>query len=163
MQSTSAHTFNTRAVHAGHSTDPTTGAMISPICQSTTFAQVGIGEDLGRPVELGRVSRGDHPDCVAAIRGRADNGERDLLLAWPQTAPYGEGPPADETGQAFLCRAQRRIEVDVVVEFGVSQDQRSFRVGVVAEIVTALRAEGGVALEGVQASRAFIHGRSDRQ
>ncbi|MGO4383245.1 cystathionine gamma-synthase [Specibacter sp. RAF43] len=45
--------FNTRAVHAGQSPDPTTGAVIPPLYQTTTFAQDGIGK-LRNGYEYGR-------------------------------------------------------------------------------------------------------------
>jgi cystathionine beta-lyase/cystathionine gamma-synthase len=45
MQSSSVYSFETRAIHSGHSPDAETGAMLTPIVQSTTFAQSSIGED----------------------------------------------------------------------------------------------------------------------
>ena len=45
--------FNTRAVHAGQAPDPTTGAVIPPLYQTTTFAQDGIGK-LRNGYEYGR-------------------------------------------------------------------------------------------------------------
>lgn len=45
--------FNTRAVHAGQDFDPTTGAVVPPIYQSSTFAQDGIG-GLRNGYEYGR-------------------------------------------------------------------------------------------------------------
>jgi cystathionine gamma-synthase len=45
--------FNTRAVHAGQTPDPTTGAVIPPLYQTTTFAQDGIGK-LRNGYEYGR-------------------------------------------------------------------------------------------------------------
>ena len=49
MQSTddSALHFNTRAVHAGLEPDPATGAVITPIYQTSTYAQTGINEHRG--------------------------------------------------------------------------------------------------------------------
>ncbi|KAK2740412.1 cystathionine gamma-lyase cys3 [Myotisia sp. PD_48] len=41
------HRFGTRAVHVGAPIDPTTGAVISPISLSTTFAQTGVGKPIG--------------------------------------------------------------------------------------------------------------------
>ena len=35
--------FATRAIHAGQEPDPTTGAVITPIHPSSTFAQDGVG------------------------------------------------------------------------------------------------------------------------
>ncbi|MFB4352801.1 cystathionine gamma-synthase [Microbacterium sp. LS_15] len=40
----SEHSFATRAIHAGQAPDPTTGAIIPPIYQSSTHVQDGIGE-----------------------------------------------------------------------------------------------------------------------
>lgn len=50
---TSTNGFNTRAVHAGQTPDPTTGAVIPPLYQTTTFAQDGIGK-LRNGYEYGR-------------------------------------------------------------------------------------------------------------
>ena len=49
MQSTddNALHFNTRAVHAGLEPDPATGAVITPIYQTSTYAQTGINEHHG--------------------------------------------------------------------------------------------------------------------
>ena len=49
MQSSddSATHFNTRAVHAGMEPDPTTGAVMTPIYQTSTYAQTGINEHRG--------------------------------------------------------------------------------------------------------------------
>ena len=49
MQSSddSALHFNTRAVHAGLEPDPATGAVITPIYQTSTYAQTGINEHRG--------------------------------------------------------------------------------------------------------------------
>lgn len=50
--------FGTRAVHVGSDPDPTTGAVISPISLSTTFAQTGVG----KPVGLYEYSRSSNPN-----------------------------------------------------------------------------------------------------
>ena len=39
--------FSTRAIHAGQQPDPTTGAVVTPISLSTTFAQDGVGNHKG--------------------------------------------------------------------------------------------------------------------
>jgi cystathionine gamma-synthase len=41
------HGFATRAIHAGQGPDPTTGAVVTPISLSTTFAQEGVGGHKG--------------------------------------------------------------------------------------------------------------------
>ncbi len=44
---TRARGFATRAIHDGQAPDPTTGAVVTPISLSTTFAQDGVGEHRG--------------------------------------------------------------------------------------------------------------------
>ena len=39
--------FETRAIHAGQEPDPATGAVITPIYQTSTFAQDGVGVNKG--------------------------------------------------------------------------------------------------------------------
>ncbi len=46
MQSASVHRFETRAVHGGHTKPIAEGAMVSPIFQSTTYAQNSIGDSI---------------------------------------------------------------------------------------------------------------------
>jgi cystathionine gamma-synthase len=41
------HAFSTRAIHAGQDPEPTTGAVVTPISLSTTFAQDGVGGHKG--------------------------------------------------------------------------------------------------------------------
>ena len=39
--------FATRAIHAGQEPDPSTGAVMTPIFQTSTYAQAGLGEHKG--------------------------------------------------------------------------------------------------------------------
>ena len=39
--------LGTRAVHAGQRPDPTTGAIMTPLYQTSTYAQEGIGREQG--------------------------------------------------------------------------------------------------------------------
>jgi len=39
--------FDTNVIHAGVEPDPTTGAMLTPIYQTTTYAQESVGHDKG--------------------------------------------------------------------------------------------------------------------
>lgn len=41
------HGFETRAIHAGQDPDPTTGAVVTPLSLSTTFAQQSVGQHQG--------------------------------------------------------------------------------------------------------------------
>ena len=56
----SATHFNTRAVHAGMEPDPATGAVMTPIYQTSTYAQTGINEHRGYDY-----ARSDNPTRTA--------------------------------------------------------------------------------------------------
>ncbi len=64
--------FATRAIHAGQSPDPQTGAVVTPIVHSTTYVQDGIGHNRGYVY-----SRSDNPTrkvteaCLADLEGAA--------------------------------------------------------------------------------------------
>ncbi|PYI40280.1 cystathionine gamma-synthase [Arthrobacter psychrolactophilus] len=63
--------FNTRAVHAGQTPDATTGSVIPPLYQTTTFAQDGIGQ-LRNGYEYGRgtnPTRDGLQEQLAALEG----------------------------------------------------------------------------------------------
>ncbi len=63
--------FSTRAIHAGQAPDPTTGAVIPPLYQSTTYAQDGIG-GLRNGYEYGRgtnPTRDSLQEQLAALEG----------------------------------------------------------------------------------------------
>ena len=62
--------FATKAIHAGQEPDPSTGAVMTPIFQTATYAQAGLGENKGF-----EYSRTDNPTrsalqkCIAALEG----------------------------------------------------------------------------------------------
>jgi cystathionine gamma-synthase len=62
--------FETRAIHAGQEPDPHTGAIVTPISLSTTFAQDGVGKHRGY-----EYARSDNPTraameaCIASLEG----------------------------------------------------------------------------------------------
>ncbi|HLH61895.1 MAG TPA: cystathionine gamma-synthase [Ktedonobacteraceae bacterium] len=62
--------FATTAIHAGQEPDPSTGSVMTPIFQTATYAQAGLGENKGF-----EYSRTDNPTrsalqaCVAALEG----------------------------------------------------------------------------------------------
>jgi len=64
--------FETRAIHAGQDPDPTTGAVIPPIYQTSTFVQEGVGQHKGF-----EYARTDNPtrsalqEAMAALEGGA--------------------------------------------------------------------------------------------
>ncbi len=60
--------FETRAVHAGQPPDPTTGAVVTPISLSTTFAQDAVGAHRGYEyARSGNPTRAALEECVAAL------------------------------------------------------------------------------------------------
>ena len=62
--------FATKAIHAGQEADPSTGAVITPIFQTATYAQAGLGEHKG--FEYSRTSnptRTALEACMAALEG----------------------------------------------------------------------------------------------
>jgi len=64
----SSQHFETRVIHAGQSPDPTTGAIMTPIYQTSTYVQAGPAQHKGY-----EYSRTDNPtrkaleDCIAAL------------------------------------------------------------------------------------------------
>jgi O-acetylhomoserine/O-acetylserine sulfhydrylase-like pyridoxal-dependent enzyme len=52
--------FETRAIHAGQDPDPATGAIITPIYQTTTYVQEAVGVNKGYDY-----SRASNPTRVA--------------------------------------------------------------------------------------------------
>lgn len=62
--------FGTRAIHAGQEPDPTTGAVMTPIFQTSTYVQTSPGEHTG--FEYSRThnpTRFALEDCVASLEG----------------------------------------------------------------------------------------------
>ncbi|MFD2902813.1 cystathionine gamma-synthase [Sphingobacterium anhuiense] len=73
-----AYKFATKAIHAGQQSDPTTGAVMTPIYQTSTYQQASPGEHKGY-----EYSRGTNPtrkaleDCLAAL----ENGQHGLAFS----------------------------------------------------------------------------------
>jgi cystathionine gamma-synthase len=62
--------FETRAVHVGQAPDPTSGAVVTPITLSTTFAQDGVGNHKGYEYSRsGNPTRTALEQCVASLEG----------------------------------------------------------------------------------------------
>jgi len=62
--------FGTRAIHAGQEPDPTTGAIMTPIFQTSTYVQAGPGEHTGYEYSrTGNPTRQALEDCIAALEG----------------------------------------------------------------------------------------------
>lgn len=64
----------TRAIHAGQTPDPTTGAVITPVYLTSTYAQPGIGRDVSFDYSRSaNPTRAALESCLAALEG-ADHG-----------------------------------------------------------------------------------------
>ncbi len=64
--------FETRAIHAGQDADPTTGAVITPIYQTSTYAQDGIGNFKGYEYSrTGNPTRTALQEALASLEGGA--------------------------------------------------------------------------------------------
>lgn len=76
--SNSAHKFGTRAVHAGVEPDPATGAIMTPIYQTSTYIQQGIGNHKGY-----EYSRTHNPTRTALQNSLAnlENGKHGITFA----------------------------------------------------------------------------------
>src|SRR4051794_23767318 len=64
--------FETRAIHAGQPADPTTGAVVTPIYQTSTYAQAAVGEHLGYEYSrTGNPTRTALERCLASLERAA--------------------------------------------------------------------------------------------
>ncbi len=62
------HRFETLAIHAGQKPDPSTGAIMTPIYQSSTFVQEGVAKTKGYEYSrTGNPTRTALQDCLAAL------------------------------------------------------------------------------------------------
>ncbi|MBV9691032.1 MAG: cystathionine gamma-synthase [Ktedonobacteraceae bacterium] len=70
--------FSTKAIHAGQHPDPSTGAIMTPIFQTSTYAQSALGQHKGfEYARTGNPSRSALEDCIAAL----ENGRYGLAFA----------------------------------------------------------------------------------
>ena len=70
--------FETDAIHAGQAPEPTTGAVVTPIFQTSTFAQHAVGEHSGYEYSRsGNPTRTALEECLAAL----ESGSRGLAFA----------------------------------------------------------------------------------
>ena len=64
--------FETLAIHAGQQPDPATGAVMTPIYQTATFVQNGVGDHLGYDyARTGNPTRTALEACLAALEDAA--------------------------------------------------------------------------------------------
>ena len=68
--SSDEHGFSTRAIHAGQEPDPTTGATIVPIYQTSTYTQEAPGVNKGYEYSRsGNPTRAALEECIASLEG----------------------------------------------------------------------------------------------
>ena len=67
---TGAMDFETRAIHAGQEPDPATGAIITPIYQTSTYVQEAVGEHKGYDYSrVANPTRTALETCLASLEG----------------------------------------------------------------------------------------------
>jgi cystathionine gamma-lyase len=77
--------FATKAIHGGQEPDPTTGAIMTPIYQTSTYAQQGLGEHKGYEyARTGNPTRSALENCLASL----ENGKYGLAFASGMAAEH---------------------------------------------------------------------------
>ena len=61
--------FGTLAVHAGQEPEPTTGAIMTPIFQTSTYVQPAVAEPMGGRFDYGRSANPTRDALEASIAG----------------------------------------------------------------------------------------------
>jgi cystathionine beta-lyase len=70
--------FGTKVIHAGQKPDPTTGAIMTPVYQTSTFVQGGLGNHKGYAyARTGNPTRKALEDCIAEL----ENGQHGLCFS----------------------------------------------------------------------------------
>ena len=93
--------FATRAIHAGQEPDPSTGAVMTPIFQTSTYAQAGLGEHKGYEYSRsGNPTRTALESCLAAL----ENGQHGLA--------YASGLAAEHAVLSLLSAGDHLISCD---------------------------------------------------
>ncbi|MGH2509098.1 MAG: trans-sulfuration enzyme family protein, partial [Ktedonobacteraceae bacterium] len=93
--------FATRAIHAGQEPDPSTGAVMVPIFQTSTYAQAGLGENKGYEYSRsGNPTRTALESCLAAL----ENGQYGLAFA--------SGLAAEHTALSLLSAGDHLVSCD---------------------------------------------------
>ena len=92
--------FETLAIHAGQDPDPATGAVITPIYQTSTYVQDGVGRHRGYEYSRsGNPTRTALEACLAAL----ERGSRGLAFA--------SGLAAEDCVLRTLCRPGAHVVI----------------------------------------------------
>src|SRR5437660_5354076 len=93
--------FSNRAIHAGQEPDPSTGAIMTPIFQTATFAETGMGEHKGfEYARTGNATRSALEACIATL----ENGTYGLAFA--------SGMAAENTILSLLSTGDHMVACD---------------------------------------------------
>ena len=122
MASDSTHRLFTRLIHGGLAPDPTTGAILTPIYQSTTYVQEAVGKDkgftysrTGNPTvaalerNLGELERALPASCFAT-------GMAALTVLFLATLKAGEHVVVSDVVYGGTVRLLRQVFADLGVE-----------------------------------------------
>lgn len=122
--------FRTKQIHAGVTPDPTTGSILTPIYQSTTFVQDSVDEYMGRGYSYARAG---NPTV------RAFEDKLTVLEGGVDSTAYGSGMAATVAVFLALLQAGDHIVVADVVYGGTYRfaDQFLTRFGVEVSFVDA--------------------------
>src|SRR5882724_11566042 len=143
-----SYCFDTLALHAGAVADPTTGAILTPIYQTTTYQQEAVGRDKGFTY-----SRSGNPTVSALERRLA------ALEGAEFCTCYGTGLAATTALCLALLRAGDRLVVSQAVYGGTVRLLRQVLepFGVIADFVDTSNEEAlNAALTGKRARFVFI-------
>src|SRR4029079_4483344 len=102
-----AHDIRTRAIHGGLSPDPATGALLTPIYHTTTFAQEAVGVDRGYTY-----TRAANPTVAALERNLGE------LEEAPPAVCFATGLAAISGLALAVCRAGDHVIVGDVIYGG---------------------------------------------
>ena len=85
MSEQRANGFETRAIHAGQEPDPSTGAVTTPIFQTSTYAQAAVGDHHGYEYSrTGNPTRAALEECLASLEQAAFGRS---AAGWPLRTP----------------------------------------------------------------------------
>jgi cystathionine beta-lyase/cystathionine gamma-synthase len=120
--STNENAFATRSIHSGVHPDATTGALLTPIYQTTTYAQEGVGEHKGYTY-----SRSANPTVSALEKkiGELDGVERATCFSTGMAATTTLFLTLLQGGDHIICSdvvygGTVRLLREVLIKFGVS-------------------------------------------
>ena len=100
--------FETLAIHAGQDPDPSTGAVVAPIYQVSTYAQDGVG-GLRRGYEYsrsGNPTRDALQECLAALEDPAG-----ALAGTTRALAFASGLAAEDTLVRTVCRPGSHVVI----------------------------------------------------